>query len=333
MDLSTTYLGLKLKNPLVVSASPLARDLASIKQMEDAGASAVVLFSLFEEEIRHESVELDHYLNVGTNSFAEALDYFPEYEKYNIGPEKYLEHIQQAKKAVDIPVIASLNGSTMGGWIEYSHKIEAAGADALELNIYHIPTDAGVSGQEVEQLHLNILTEVKKHISIPVAVKLAPYFGSMAHVARQLDWAGADGLVLFNRFYQPDIDLDALEVTPNVLLSTPYDMRLPLRWIAILHGQIEADMAATSGIHSGADVVKMLLAGATVTMMCSALLQHGIGHIKEVLDGLQTWVTQQDYQSLEQLRGSMSHEHCPNPAALERANYIKALNTFQQYAP
>lgn len=237
MDLSTNYMGMKLSNPLVVAACPLSRQVANIKKMEDAGAAAVVLFSLFEEEIRHEALELDHYLNYGTNSFAEALDYFPEHEQYAIGPESYLEHIRQAKEAVDMPIIGSINGTTMGGWVEYGKKIEEAGADALELNVYHISTETSVSGLEIEQLHLDILSEVKKHVDIPVAVKLSPYFSSMAHMARQLDWAGANALVLFNRFYQPDIDLDALEVIPNVLLSTPQAMRVPLRWIAILHGR------------------------------------------------------------------------------------------------
>jgi dihydroorotate dehydrogenase (fumarate) len=329
MDLATTYLGLKLRNPLVVSAGPLSREVANIRKMEDAGAAAVVLFSLFEEEIRHEALELDHYLNLGTNSFAEALDYFPEHEEYVLGPERYLEHIRKVKEAVGIPVIGSLNGSTMGGWADYGRQIEQAGADALELNIYTVCADPAVSGLEIEQLHLDVLAEVKKHVRIPVAVKLSPFFSSTANMARQLDWGGANGLVLFNRFYQPDIDLDSLEVTPNVLLSTPQDLRLPLRWVAILRGQVQADLAATGGIHTAADAAKMLLAGASVTMMCSALLQQGIDHLKSVLVDLDAWLEAHHYASLEQMRGSMSQASCANPTAFERANYMKALSTFK----
>ncbi|MFA6111545.1 MAG: dihydroorotate dehydrogenase-like protein [Candidatus Latescibacterota bacterium] len=329
MDLTTTYMGMKLRNPLVVSACPLSRDVAKVRQMEDAGAAAVVMFSLFEEEIRHEALELDHYLSYGTNSFSEALDYFPEHEEYAVGPEQYLEQIRKLKEAVDIPVIASLNGTTMGGWVEYGKKVEEAGADALELNVYHISTETGVSGLEIEQLHLDILGEVRKHVELPVAVKLSPYFSSMAHMARELALAGANALVLFNRFYQPDIDLDNLEVTPNVLLSTPQALRLPLRWIAILHGQVQADLAASSGIHGHEDVLKLLLAGANVTMMASALLAHGVGHLRGVLAGIEAWMAEHEYESVEQLQGSMSHRSYANPAAFERANYIKALNTFK----
>ena len=240
-----------------------------------------------------------------------------------------MEHIRQAKEAVDIPIIGSINGSTMGGWVEYGKKIEDAGADALELNVYHISTETSVSGLEIEQLHLDILSEVKKHVNIPVAVKLSPYFSSMAHMARQLDWAGANALVLFNRFYQPDIDLDELEVIPNVLLSTPQAMRVPLRWIAILHGQVQADLAATGGIHSAADVIKMLMVGSSVTMLASAVLTNGIDHLQTVLQGLKTWMEEREYESVEQMQGSMSHSSYANPTAFERANYIKALNTFQ----
>ena len=329
MDLSTTYMGMKLRNPLVVSASPLSRDVANVKQMEDAGAAAVVMFSLFEEEIRHEALELDHYLSYGTHSFSEALDYFPEYEQYNIGPESYLEQIGKLKEAVEIPIIASLNGTTMEGWVKYAKKIEEAGADALELNVYLISTETGVSGVEIEQLHLDILGEVKKHVNLPVAVKLSPFFSSMAHMAKQLDWAGANALVLFNRFYQPDIDLENLEVTPNVLLSTPQALRLPLRWIAILHGQIRGDLAASGGIHSAADVLKMLMVGANVTMLASVLLQRGIDQMREVLQGIQQWMEEHEYESVKQMQGSMSHSSCANPTAFERANYIKALHTFE----
>lgn len=328
MDLTTTYMGMKLRNPLVVSACPLSRDVAKVKELEDAGAGAVVMFSLFEEEIRHESLELDHYLSYGTNSFSEALDYFPEHEEYAVGPGKYLEQIRKLKEAVDIPIIASVNGTTMGGWAEYGKQIEQAGADALELNVYHISTDVGVSGLEIEQLHLDILAEVKKHVSVPVAIKLSPFFSSMASMARQLAAGGADALVLFNRFYQPDIDLNKLEVYPNVLLSTPQALRLPLRWIAILHGQVQTGLAASGGIHSHEDVLKMLLAGADVTMLASALLMRGPGHLRGVLAGMEAWLAEHEYESVEQLRGSMSHRSYANPGAFERANYIKALATF-----
>jgi dihydroorotate dehydrogenase (fumarate) len=328
MDLTTTYMGLKLRNPLVVGACPLSRDAAKVKELEDAGAAAVVMFSLFEEEIRHESLELDHYLNYGTNSFSEALDYFPEHESYAVGPGKYLEQIRKLKDSVDIPIIASLNGTTMGGWVEYGQQVEQAGADAIELNVYRLSTECGVSGSEIEQLHIDILTEVKKHVKVPVAMKLSPFFSSVAHMATQLSGAGADALVLFNRFYQPDIDLEKLEVFPNVLLSTPQALRLPLRWIAILHGQVRADLAASGGIHSHQDVLKMLFAGAQVATLASALLQRGSGHIRGVLAGVEAWLTEHEYESVAQMRGSMSHRSYANPGAFERANYIKALATF-----
>jgi len=270
MDLTTMYLGHTLKNPIVPSASPLSNEIESLKKMEDAGAGAVVLESLFEEQIRHESKELDHYLQFGAESFAEAVTYFPQASDYRIGPEEYLEHIRMAKDVIDIPVIASLNGVTVGGWIDYSRKIEQAGADALELNIYYIPTNSRLSGVEVENLYIDILKAVKAAVTIPVAMKLSPFFSSLSHFARRLDENGVDGLVLFNRFYQPDINLDELEVAPNLILSTPHAMRLPLRWIAILYSIIKADFAATSGIHTAQDVIKMLMVGANVTMMCSA---------------------------------------------------------------
>lgn len=329
MDLGTKYLGMRLKNPIVASAGPLSREISNIRAMEDAGISAVVLYSLFEEEITHQIHELDHYLNYGTHSFPEALDFFPEPEVYHRGPEEYLDHIVRAKAAVDIPVIASLNGASTGGWVEYAKEMESAGADALELNVYLVPADSAVSGAEVESVYLDILKGVKEAVTIPVAIKLSPFFSSMAHMATQLDSAGADGLVLFNRFYQPDIDLEALDVTPNVLLSTPMAMRLPLRWIAILHGRIDADLAATSGIHTVHDVVKMLMVGANVTMMCSALLKSGIGYAKGVIEELKVWMEQREYVSVEQMVGSMSQRACSDPAAFERANYMQALNTYQ----
>jgi dihydroorotate dehydrogenase (fumarate) len=328
MDLSTDYLGLHLKNPLVASASPLSRQVDRVRELEDAGIGAVVMFSLFEEEIRHESLQLHHYLEHGTQSFAEALDYFPDHESYDVGPDAYLEHLRQLKAAVGIPIIGSLNGTSLGGWIEYARRIEEAGADALELNVYYIPTEITTTSQDVEQLYLDILREVKRCVGIPVAVKLSPYFSAMAHMAQQLDWNGADGLVLFNRFYQPDIDLESLRAFPHVLLSTPQALRLPLRWIAILYGQISADLAATSGVHSHEDVLKVLMAGAKVAMMASALLKHGPGHVRQLLHQLGDWMEEHEYESVRQLQGSMSQRHCANPTAFERANYLKALSTY-----
>lgn len=329
MDLSTRYMGLKLENPLVVSACPLSREVSSVRELEDVGAAAVVVFSLFEEEITHESMALDHFLSLGTNYFPEALDYFPEHQHYDAGPDGYLDHLYLLKKAVDIPIIGSLNCTSIGSWIEYARHIEATGVDALELNIYHIPTETAESGAAVEELHLEILREIKKNLHIPVAVKLSPYFSSIAHMTAKLDLAGADALVLFNRFYQPDINLDNLEVYPNVLLSTPQDLRLPMRWIAILYGQLQCDLAATSGIHTAEDMLKILMVGADVTMMASALLKHGIAHIAQVLQDLRYWMEEHEYQSVSQMQGSMSQQGYANPEAFERANYIKALNTYK----
>ncbi len=328
MDLSTTYLGLKLKNPVVPSASPMSRTVDGIKAMEDYGASAVVLYSLFEEQIRHETNELDHFLSYGTESYAEAISYFPKKEDYFLGPEEYLKHIQNVKRSVDIPVIASLNGSTVGGWTDYARKIQDAGADALELNIYHVPTDPEKTGSYVEQMYLEILQAVKAKVTIPVAVKLSPFFSSMANMAKRLDKRGANGLVLFNRFYQPDINLDELEVEPSVVLSSSDSSRLPLRWIAILFKTVKADLAATTGIHTGEDVIKMTMAGANVTMVCSSLLRNGPKRIAEILTGVQKWMIEREYESLDQMRGSMSHKSVANPSALERANYMKALNSY-----
>ena len=329
MDLTTTYMGLPLRNPLLASASPLSKSVDSVRALEDAGVSAVVMYSLFEEEIRHSQLELDHHLEHGTQSFAEALDFFPEQQEYCVGPETYVDQIRALKEAVDIPIIASLNGSTTGGWVEYARQMEEAGADALELNIYYIPTDPEETGVDVESRHLETLAAVKQNVKIPIGVKLSPFFSSPANVACRLDKAGADGLVLFNRFYQPDIDLDSLEVYPHVLLSTPQAMRLPLRWVAILYGQVEADLAATSGIHSAEDVIKMLMVGARVVMMASALLKNGPGHATTVLAQVSEWLAAKEYESVQQMQGSMSHRNCPDPAAFERANYIRALATYK----
>ncbi|RMD88324.1 MAG: dihydroorotate dehydrogenase-like protein, partial [Calditrichaeota bacterium] len=309
---------------------PLSEEIDNFRRMEDAGASAIVHYSLFEEQITHETLELNHHLSYGTESYAESLTYFPEPDDFVLGPEEYLEHIQKAKEAVDIPVIASLNGHTLGGWVKYARYMQEAGADALELNIYFLPTDPDVTGEAIEQRYLEIVKAVKSNIHIPVAVKLAPFFSSMANMAKRLVEAGADGLVLFNRFYQPDIDLENLEVKPNVILSTPTEMRLPLRWIAILYGKIKASLAATTGIHTYADVLKMLMAGADVTMMCSALLKHGIEHIGKVLRDMEWWMQEFEYESVEQMKGSMSHKSTDNPEAFERANYMKALQRYSR---
>lgn len=329
MDISTTYLGLKLKSPIVPSAGPLSHDISDIKEMEDAGAGAVVLYSLFEEQIEHDALELDYHTSIHAESFAEATSYLPQPFEFKLGPEEYLEHIRKAKEAVNIPVIASLNGKSLGGWTEYAKKMEQAGADAIELNIYLLPTDIQKQGSEIEKLYIDIVKAVKGSVKIPIAVKMHPFFSSTASMATQLNKAGADGLVLFNRFYHPDIDLDRLEVVPNVILSTPMAMRLPLRWIAILYGRISADLAATSGIYTEEDVLKMVMAGAKVTNMMSALLKFGIGHIADVTTRMKAWMEEREYESIEQMRGSMSYMNVPDPAQFERANYMKVLHSFK----
>ncbi|MCF7707408.1 MAG: dihydroorotate dehydrogenase-like protein [Verrucomicrobia bacterium] len=328
MDLSTNYLGLKLRTPLVPSAGPLCEELDNIKKMEDAGASAVVLHSLFEEQLSLEAYELDRSLTQGTESFAEAQTYFPEMQSFRLGPEDYLEHISKAKESVGIPIIASLNGVSDGGWIDYSKKIQEAGADALELNIYYIPTDMEMTGEQVEDKYISILKAVKEVVNIPVAVKLSPFFSNIANMAGKLDRAGANALVLFNRFYQPEINLEELEVEHNVLLSTPQARRLPMRWIAILYGKVEADLAATSGIHTGKDALKMLMVGSKVTMLCSVLLKQGIDKMKEIETEIVEWLEEHEYESVEQLQGSLSQKKCPEPSAYERAQYMKILKTF-----
>lgn len=329
MDLTTKYLGFNLRSPLVPAASPLSEDVDNLKRMEDAGAGAVVLQSLFEEQLRQDRTEVTDRLEQGTESFAEALSYFPELSDYKLGPESYLEHIAKAKKALGIPVIASLNGSSVGGWTEYAKQIQQARADALELNLYAIPTDPDISSATVEDTYVKIVQSVKAQVTIPVAVKVSPFFTNFAHVAKRFDAAGANALVLFNRFYQPDIDLENLEVVPNILLSTPMAMRLPLRWIAILYGRIKADLAGTSGIHRATDAIKMLMAGAAVTTMASALLRNGIKHLATVETEMKQWLEQHEYESVAQLRGSMSQKSCPDPTAFERAQYMKALATFK----
>jgi len=330
MDLSTNYLGLKLRTPLVPSAAQaLTENVDNIKRMEDAGAAAVVMHSLFEEQLSLERRELFESMTQGTDSFAEALTYFPEPSEFQVGPEVYLQNISRAKEAVQIPLIASLNGSTSGGWVRYAKEIEQAGADAIELNIYWIPTDPSLSSIRIEDTYVEILKLVKAQVNIPVAVKLSPFFTNFANMARRLESSGADGLTLFNRFYQPDIDLESLEVSPNILLSTPMAMRLPLRWIAILRDQVGLSLAATSGIHRATDALKMLMAGADVTMLCSALLRHGVKHITTVENDLKSWLEEHEYASVAQLQGSMSHKHCPDPAGFERAQYMRAVSTYR----
>ena len=329
-ELKTRYLGLTLANPLVHGASPLTKNLDNIKKMEDAGIGAIVMHSLFEEQINRESEDLDHFLFAGSDSFAEALTYFPEAEDYKIGPEEYLEHIQKAKSAVKVPVIGSLNGVSTGGWTGYAKKIEQAGADALELNIYYIPTDPKLSPTAIEDNYVSLVKEVKQSVKIPVAVKLSPFFSNVASVAARMQSAGADGLVLFNRFYQPDFDLEHLEVVPRATLSlgNEQEFRLPLRWIAILFGKVNCDLALTTGVHSATEVLKALMAGARITMMTSELLTHGVSRISAIRNDLVRWMQEKEYESVEQMIGSMSQKSVPHPAVFERAHYMKALSNY-----
>ena len=329
MDLSTTYLGLNLKNPIIPSAGPLSTSIDNIKTMEDAGAGAVVLYSLFEEEIEHETLELNHYTLANTDSFPEAQSFFPTAYDIRIDGEEYLNHVRKAKEAVNIPVIGSLNGKKLGGWVDFAKKIEQAGADALELNIYILSANQNKSSATIENSYLEIVKSVLDNVKIPVAVKLHPFFTSVSELAGRLDKAGVKGLVLFNRFYQPDIDLDKLEVVPNVLFSTPMDLRLPLRWTAILYGQVKADLAATSGIYSAQDALKMIMAGSKITQMLSCLLKNGIPHIKDVLDQMAQWMEEHEYDSLNTMRGSMSYLNIADPAQFERANYMKVLHSYK----
>ena len=329
LDLSTTYLGLKLKNPLVPSPSPLMKDVDNIKRMEEAGAAAVVLHSLFEEQIIRESENLDHYLNLATDISAEAISSFPDMLGYNRGPEGYLDHIRKAKQAVSIPVIASLNGVSAGGWVEYAKKIQDAGADALELNMYYVAANPAQSSSQVEEMYLDLVRAVKASIRIPVAVKVGPFFSAFANFAQYLDQAGANGLVIFNRFYQPDFDLENLEVMPDLVLSTPSELLLRLRWTAILYGRVQADLAITGGVHTATDVLKSMMAGANIAMMTSALLERGIDHLRGVLADLVRWMEEREYVSIQQMRGSMSQRAVAHPAAFERANYMKMLQSYE----
>ncbi|OJX44754.1 MAG: dihydroorotate dehydrogenase [Chloroflexi bacterium 44-23] len=327
-DLSTNYLGLNLKNPLVASASPLSKKVELAKALEDAGVAAIVMYSLFEEQITQESKSLDYYLTRGSESFAEALTYFPTWKKFNIGPENYLELISSMKSSLDIPIIGSLNGISSGGWVEYARKIEQAGADALELNIYYIPTDKRFTSVELESAQVELVTDIRSRVSIPLAVKLSPYYSALPNFAKRLEEAGANGLVLFNRFYQPEIDIRTLEVNAQLELSTSHDMLLPTRWVAILFDQIQCDLALTSGVHNEEDVLKAMMAGAKVVEIASELIANGAGRITEILAGMETWMDEYEYQSIRQMQGSMSHKSVAEPAAFERANYMKSLQTF-----
>ncbi len=328
VDLTTTYLGLKLKNPLVASPSPLSEKVDNVKRMEQAGISAVVMYSLFEEQIIHESLELDYFLNRGTESFAEALTYFPDIGRYSLAPDKYIETLEKTKLAVNIPVMGSLNGVSTGGWIEYAHKIQEAGADALELNLYYLPTDVDLTSSQIEDNYLTLVSNIRAKVKTPLAVKLAPFFTALPNFATHLVQAGANGLVLFNRFYQPDMDLENLEVVPNLVLSNSDDLRLPLRWIAILYGKVKADLALTSGVHTPEDAIKAIMAGANVAMSTSALLKRGTQAIQQILTGMEEWMIAHEYESVKQMHGSMSQGAVADPDVFERANYMKVLNSF-----
>jgi dihydroorotate dehydrogenase (fumarate) len=327
-DLKTKYLGIELKNPVVASSGPFSKDVGTILKMEDAGVSAVVLHSLFEEQINLESKELDRFLSKDENSFAEALQYFPDMRGYNIGPDGYLEHIRKAKEAADIPVIGSLNGVSTGGWIRYAKLIEEAGADGLELNVYYMPTDPELTSGKVEQMYADLVSHVKASIHIPVAVKLGPFFSAIPNMARRLDAAGADALALFNRFYQPDFDLEALEVVPNLALSDSGELLMRLHWVAVLFGTVKADMAITGGVHTAEDVVKSMMAGARVAMMTSALLRNGPDYPARLIANLIGWMEKHEYASIAQMQGSMSRRAVAEPAAFERANYMKVLSSY-----
>lgn len=328
VDLTTGYLGLKLRTPIVASSSPFCKDIGNVLRLEDAGASAIVLHSLFEEQIQVESGELDRFLTETADSYGEASSYFPEMTSYNFGPEPYLNHIRKAKESVDVPVIGSLNGVSTGGWIRYAQLMEQAGADALELNIYYMPTDLEMTAQKVEEMYFDLVSHVKASVRVPVSVKLGPFFTAFAQFATRLDAAGADGLVLFNRFYQPDFDLEALEVVPNLVLSDSHELRLRLHWTALLYNRIRPDIAITGGVHTAEDVIKGVMAGARCTMLTSALLRHGIPYLEKIEEDLIDWMEEHEYESIRQMRGSMSSQSVAEPAAFERANYMKVLSSY-----
>lgn len=329
VDLATNYLGLKLKNPLIASASPLTGRMESVQEMEREGIAAIVMPSLFEEEIIHESLELDHYLSYGEDISAEAPTHWPAIDSFLLKPEAYIAKLTRIKKGVSIPIIASMNGVSTGGWITYARKMEDAGADAIELNLYYLPISPDLSSNELEETYLNLVSDIRNNITIPLAIKLSPFFTAFPNLAKRLVDAGGNALVLFNRFYQPDLDIEALEVTPNLVLSTSNDLRLPLRWIAILYGTLEADLVLTSGVHHAVDVIKAIMAGASTVMMTSELLQKGIKRIGEIRTEFESWMKDHGYESVDELRGCLSQKSVPESAAYERANYIKALKTFR----
>lgn len=334
IDLSTKYLGLELKNPVAVSACPLTGDVDSLQRLEEAGAAAAVLPSLFEEQIVHDEQEIGALYEEHTESFAESISHFlPEMENYNTGCDAYLALIEKAKKHVAIPIIASLNGASPGGWTRYAKSMQDAGADAIELNVYYVPTDPRMTAEVVEQQYLDVVSGVVDSVKVPVAVKIGPYFTSLPHFVPRVTEAGAAGLVLFNRFLEPDIDLETLEVAPNLVLSSRHELRLVLRWIAILRDHVSASLAATSGIHFADDVIKALLVGADVAMVATVLLRYGAATVAKLLEETQTWMEEHDYTSVAQMKGSMSHKNCPDPSGLERANYMKALTSFTNEHP
>ena len=333
IDLKTNYLGMELKNPLVASASALSKKTSIVKRMEDAGISAIVMYSLFEEQITHDSLAFNYFMDRGTDRFAESLDYVPDLDRYNVGPDEYLEQIRKNKEAIDIPVIASLNGVSNSGWIEYAQKMADAGADALELNTYYIPTDSTIACKQVEDNYTELVKAVCSNVTIPVAVKLSPFFTALPHLIHRLVGAGADGMVLFNRFIQPDLDIETLEVDTTLHLSTSAELLLPLRWMALLYGRIDADLALTSGVHTGLDIIKAIMAGATVAMVASEFVANGVERAQNMLAEMENWMAAYEYDSVEKMRGSMSQKHVENPAAFERANYMKALQTYDNRLP
>ena len=328
VDLTTTYLGLKLKNPFVASSSPLTEKLETVQKMEQAGIAAIVLPSLFEEQIINESWKLHRDLDRGAEGFSEALSYLPDSGRYSIGPDRYIEKLAKTKQSVKIPVFGSLNGVSTGGWIDYAQKIEQAGADALELNLYDVVSNPEITGSHLENNHIALVRDVRSKIKIPIAVKLSPFYTSLPNFALRLSEAGADGLVLFNRFYQPDFDLEHLQVVPNLVLSTSNELRLPLRWIAILYGRIQADLGLTTGVHDANDLIKAIMAGASATMVTSELLHNGIDRIPEILADVQTWLEAHEYESIKQMKGSMSQLAVGDATAFERANYMKVLSSY-----
>jgi dihydroorotate dehydrogenase (fumarate) len=332
-DLTTHYLGLKLKNPLVSAASALSKRVSIVKKMEDAGVSAVVMYSLFEEQITHDSLAFNYYMERGTDRFAESLDYFPNLERYNVGPDEYLEQIHKNKEAVDIPIIGSLNGVSNTGWIKYAKEMEQAGADALELNTYYVSTNPDIEACQVEDNYFDLVKAVCDNVDIPVSVKLSPFFTALPNFINLLIEAGAAGFVLFNRFIQPDLDIENMEVDTTLHLSTSAELLLPLRWMALLYGRIEADLALTSGVHTGVDLVKSIMAGANVAMVASEFVAQGIQRATEMLSEMENWMMAYDYESVSKMRGSMSQKNVENPAAFERANYMKALQTYDNKLP